>query len=384
VLKSLDPRPGKFIGFKEDINSCVFDSHTDIAEEYREGLTAANTTIKNNNNITLSCMDGYSLINTTKNMVSCSDGVVNVDFLGCKVSNNIPARIVYQAVAGDNNILKFKSGDNDCNIDWGDGSNTTNCPDIGDVSHNYAKAGDYNITISGNRFWGFNGCNVEHTDKGIKKLASMGRWDNNITSMENAFYECTILTEISPDAFRYLPNVTNFVNTFYYATSLVTIPIDLFRYNTKVNSFSGVFYLAASLASIPDDLFRYNPEVTEFFAVFNGSSLTSIPIDLFRYNTKVTSFNWAFARSTIASIPKDLFRYNLETINFRAVFFETPIDSIPEGLFDFNKKAINFSYVFHNCPNLKCSDITAAATKWPRWNAGGVDMTEAVTYCKTD
>jgi hypothetical protein len=355
ILKSLELRPGKFIGFNNG-KSCDFDSNTNIIEHYREGLVAVETVIKNGKNIKLSCETDYELANTTKNTVSCNDGVLNIAFLGCQSLGDIPAKIVFKAVAGDNTIKLKSEVDNDCVIDWGDNTATSACPNDGTATHRYAKAGDYNVTISGNRFWGFTSCDSSHTNKGIKKLISMGKWNNSITSMYYAFQHCMILEEISPDALKYLVNLTDLKGAFEDLPLIKSVSADLFKYNTEVTSISSTFY---------------------------KNRLTSVPADLFKYNTKVRSFAGLFAQSTsLSSVPADLFKYNTEVTNFNDVFLNVPLTSVPADLFKHNTKVTGFIRVFAGCKQLKCSDIAAASVNWPNWNAEGVAMDNSTLDCK--
>jgi hypothetical protein len=236
--------------------------------------------------------------------------------------------------------------------------------------------------ISGNRFWGFNGCDSSHTDRGIKKVMSMGKWSNDITDMSNAFKYCRTFVEVSPYAVKHLVNVTSFSNVFAY-TSLVSVSEDLFRYNVNVTNFDSVFDNDNSLISIPENLFKYNTKVTTIDAVFYRTAITHIPKDLFRYNAGITNFGSAFVGTLITSIPEDLFRYNINATDFSHTFYDAVyLTSIPEDLFKYNGKVTIFNDVFRKCFSLKCSDITAAAKNWPRWNAKGVNMTNATYDCK--
>ena len=89
-------------------------------------------------------------------------------------------------------------------------------------------------------------------------------------------------------------STSGFYQTFYNCSSLTSIPTDLFRYNTlvSISGFYQTFYGCSSLTSIPTDLFRHNTLVSTsgFFGTFYGcTNLTSIPADLFRYNVNVST-----------------------------------------------------------------------------------------------
>ena len=71
----------------------------------------------------------------------------------------------------------------------------------------------------------------------------------------------------------------------------------MFKYNTKVTNFgeywSGIFQDCSNLTTIPEDLFKYNTEVTSCgFAFMNCSKLLNIPD--FSYNTKINYVSYMF------------------------------------------------------------------------------------------
>lgn len=101
-------------------------------------------------------------------------------------------------------------------------------------------------------------------------------------------------------------DATNFNMCFSNCSDITSIPKDLFRYNTAATSFSYCFRYCTGFTSIPADLFKYNTAVTSFSHCFRGcSKLTSIPADLFKYNTKVTNFLYCFGycESVTSALP---------------------------------------------------------------------------------
>ena len=288
-----------------------------------------------------------------------------------------------------------------CTVDWGDGSALSTVTAYNDVNriHTYAANGTYTVEICGTcEGWSFNNTGdilkivavVYWGDaggfNGFKYLAGGFYGCSNLTSLGTGvilpsgtgiltdgfvytFYNCTSLTSIPTDLFRYNTAVSTsgFFRTFSNCTSLTSIPTDLFRYNTAVSSsaFYQTFYYCTSLTSIPTDLFRYNTAVSTsgFIDTFYYCiSLTSIPTDLFRYNTLCTSFNSCFSNCVKLQVLSNIFyepgeettRFLNLTVDFTSVFYRT-----------------SFSGVQGVAPNLWTCDFgetitlsTAPATNW--------------------
>ncbi len=233
-------------------------------------------------------------------------------------------------------------------VDWGDGTTSTftksdyasstalTSTSSTSLIHTYEVGGEYMVTVTSNNF------------SAVKIYAN----SSITTNSPIYFYKYTLRQICSP--FPIL-NVTNFTGCFENCSSLTSIPADLFKYNTAVTSFNYCFNVCPSLTTIPTDLFRYNTSVTDFSYCFsNCISLTSIPEDLFRYNTLVTTFEQCFnSCSSITSIPTDLFKYNTAATNFGSCFSScSSITSIPTDLFKYNTAATNFGACFRYCSSL--------------------------------
>lgn len=307
-------------------------------------------------------------------------------------STDVDGRVVALPLLGSDftEALGCPAAVYDFTVDWGDGTpnDTVTAWDDADATHTYSADGTYDVEIRGE-------CNVWDTgdlslygtyvdqDKVIKVLSwgdsslfggfsYVNFWNcknlisiatpilskPNLTSFSNLFSECTLLTAIPTDLFRYCPNVQSFVAAFNNCASITTIPAELFRYNTAAVDFSTVFQHAA-ISAFPTDLFRYNTAVTSFGAAFEGTLLTTVPVDLFRYNIVVGQFNDTFFGCTLlASIPVDLFRYNTIATNFYDTFFGcTSLTSVPTDLFRYNTLAINFMGTFYECTALQLNDF---------------------------
>ena len=99
-------------------------------------------------------------------------------------------------------------------VDWGDGNVSEGV--TGDVTHQYAKAGDYNVSITGTfpRIY----FNYDAGDR--EKIIDIVQWGNIAwTSFENAFAKATNLNVSATDA-PDLSQVTNMSRMFHRATSL--------------------------------------------------------------------------------------------------------------------------------------------------------------------
>ena len=218
-------------------------------------------------------------------------------------------------------VVNINSGTNvDIDVDWGD-TGTNNYTTTGVKSHTYTTAGTYTIKISGS--FDSNTGNIRIGND----VATRGRL--SATSIIGG-----------------VTGLLNFERTFYDCTDLTSIPTDLFRYNTAVstNGFSYTFYRCTGLTSLPTDLFRYNTAVSAqgFYSTFCGcTGLTSIPTDLFRYNTAVSAsgFSYTFYGCTgLTSLPTDLFRYNTAV------------------------SASGFSYTFYGCTKLQLNSTIFCAS----------------------
>ncbi len=275
------------------------------------------------------------------------------------------------------------------NVDWGDGTSeeiTGTFP-----THTYAKAGTYDISITGtvDRFgyneyseltasdnyytftqyvtkvkdWG----NIGATQFGFSRCTNLisivsPRVESfrNVTSFEYTFANCSGLTSIPANLFANSPNVTTFRSTFNRCSGLTgNIPADLFANNPNVTTFRGTFYGCSGLTgSIPAELFANNPNVTDFYTTFyECSGLTgAIPAELFANNPSVTTFNgtlWNCSGLT-GSIPAELFAKNPNVTDFGYTFYNCSglTGSIPADLFANNPNVTTFSYTFPSCSGL--------------------------------
>lgn len=178
-------------------------------------------------------------------------------------------------------------------VDWGDGNVTMHTSEDNDnttdISHEYANAGIYTITISSENF------NQLYIEQGyfkniycqtlirintpIPKIAGtngMSWYDDATGRCDNSFYGCfsgcTSLASIPSNLFINNATAIDFDDCFRGCTSLASIPEGLFDSCTSVNEFLYCFEECTSLASIPEKLFEKNVAVTGLAGCFSNCS----------------------------------------------------------------------------------------------------------------
>lgn len=121
------------------------------------------------------------------------------------------------------------------------------------------------------------------------------KFAEGLTTMEEAFYGCTELTELPEGLFSDCADVTTFRNAFGGCSSLMEIPSDLFSGCSAATDFYQCFYNCTSLLSVPSGLFDDSTKATTFERCFYACvSLESVPENLFSDCEDVTSFDRCF------------------------------------------------------------------------------------------
>lgn len=263
-------------------------------------------------------------------------------------------------------------------ISWGDGTKTDYEYVSGAISHDYAAAGDYTVTIDGNilsfsfLYSGINtGLNVSY-QRLTRLLTPLPKAFSEWTDFDEMFCCCTLLTEIPEDLFINCTKAKTFRSCFsghvhqvngaliQYPMTLQSIPEGLFQYCPEATDFSNCFTQCKALTSIPEGLFANQPLVTSFAGCFSCCTmLTSIPEGLFANCPEVTDFSSCFGgyrytfmrnyvRGThITTIPAGLFANNHKVTSFYNTFGLNPyLVSIPAGLFDPCPLVTDFAYCF--------------------------------------
>jgi len=196
-------------------------------------------------------------------------------------------------IAGTTGVGNFElrgAGTRQYTVDWGDGNVSTGL--TGNVTHTYAVAGVYTISVAGvlpRVFY----ANAGDKDK-VKKILSFG--DIVWGSFADAFFGCGItdingvinngqgvisffrafqanqIATIPQVVFDNCPLVINFQQTFQL-NQIDTIPQGLFNNNPLVTNFSSTFRNNGSIPNCPSDLFANNPLANDFTNCFNGCTL---------------------------------------------------------------------------------------------------------------
>jgi len=196
-------------------------------------------------------------------------------------------------IAGTTGVGNFElrgAGTRQYTVDWGDGNVSTGL--TGNVTHNYASAGIYTISVAGlfpRVNYNFAGDRLK-----VKKILSFGDivWGN----FAGAFYGCGI-TDIN-GVIANGQAVTSFSLAFA-VNNLNTIPIGLVDNCPLVTTFENAFSIN-QLDIIPQFLFHNCPLVTNFRRCFrNNGLIPNCPSDLFANNPLANNFTDCFVGSLL-------------------------------------------------------------------------------------
>ena len=143
-----------------------------------------------------------------------------------------------------------------CTVDWGDGSReqferryTYDNP----ISHVYAEAGEYKVTIRGqvNAVTSF-GMPSGALDNCILAVEQWG----NLGAEEIVLRDITTLERIAPDTEGAFAKIRNFDRTFLGCTGLTELPEGLFARAESAAIFEATFYECTGLTKLPEGLFE--------------------------------------------------------------------------------------------------------------------------------
>jgi len=170
-------------------------------------------------------------------------------------------------IAGTTGVGNFElrgAGTRQYTVDWGDGNVSTGL--TGDVTHTYAAAGIYTISVAG-LFPSVFYVNAGDKNK-VKKILSFG--DIVWGSFNSAFWGCGI-TDIN-NVIANGQGVTSFAQCFR-ENQIDTIPSGLFDNCILNTNFSNTFRQNGLIPNCPSDLFANNPLANNFNNCFVGSTL---------------------------------------------------------------------------------------------------------------
>ncbi|GAB5527168.1 MAG: hypothetical protein Roseis2KO_50400 [Roseivirga sp.] len=178
----------------------------------------------------------------------------------------------------------------DYTIDWGDGNTDTN--QTGDADHSYAKAGTYQVSISGD----FPRIYFEKFSQNNRKILSVEQWGNIAwTSFNKAFHSCQNMQVNAMDA-PDLSSVTDLTDMFS-GCSIMNADIGHWDVSTITNM-QGVFLAARAFNQ---DLSSWDvSNVTNMFQTFGGA--TSFDQSLAAWDVTSVEQMSGFVNNTALSI----------------------------------------------------------------------------------
>lgn len=238
----------------------------------------------------------------------------------------------------------------DCSVDWGDGSEVETVTTV-TPTHVYAQEGVYEVKISGKvTGLGTNKAifNVTYKDA-FQYFTAVKQWGNTgLTSLKEAFWNCSNLKSVANDVNESFLAVTTFEKAFYKAAALEEIPAGIFNNCPKVTSFRECFNGCSALVTLPAGLFSACKAVTTFRSCFDGcSKLASIPEGLFANNPAVTDFFGTFKWCALKEVPANTFENCTKVTGFGQIFYAcSALETVPVSIFDDCLNVTTFSFAF--------------------------------------
>ncbi len=190
-------------------------------------------------------------------------------------------------------------------VDWGDGlNNTITAWNDANVTHTYAAAGTYTVTINGT----ITGFRFNNTGDRLK-LTDISKWGPlKLGNNGNYFYGASNLTISSTEVLD-LTGTTNLAGAFRSCTSLITSP-SMANWNTS--NVTDMNYMFSGANKFNQDIGNWNTSnVTNMGAMFYLSTVFNQPIG--NWNTSnVTSMGWMFQGA--AAFDQDIGSWNTANV----------------------------------------------------------------------
>lgn len=246
-------------------------------------------------------------------------------------------------------------------VDWGDAS--VSLSQTGNVSHNYASEGTYEITIKGDFpkfFFNNSGDRLK-----ITSVDSWGDLDYS-TEQQQAFYGCENLSSIAEDI-EWI-NAAQNCGFMFHGSALTSLP-NAMTLDACTNS--QFMFFENNLTSLPSGMVL--PLVTNGQFMFRSVPLSSLPTGMTLAN--LTDATGMFRSVPITSLPSGMLLDNL--INAATMFSESGLTSLPSGMILGNVE--NGSFMFRNLALTSLPNFITLASL-----TNGIDMFNGTTINTSD
>ena len=159
-------------------------------------------------------------------------------------------------------------------VDWGDGGATSAITTYNDadLSHTYASAGTYTISITGT----FPNIYMNNSASAPKIVEVVDLGDVGWTRLSLAFYGCTNLTSFASGTTD-TSSVTGMSYMFYNCSSLTSLDVSGFN-TSSVTTMSHMFYNCSSLTSLDVSGFNTSSVTNMSYMFFGCTVLTGLRI----------------------------------------------------------------------------------------------------------
>ncbi len=241
--------------------------------------------------------------------------------------------------------LHFAGSENDCVVDWGDGS-TTIIPNAAELTHTYTTPGIKKVTFSGNRVQIKYDASISSTSAGRRdayKLLEIQNWGIFNIYSDSMFEGCKNMTITATD----IPAITttNFNNMFAWClnmtapstindwdTSLLTSISSAFYYCTKFNTYINDWDVSnvTSFQSCFNNCTNFNQSLSNW-DVSNGNNFSYMFLSAQNFNSDVTtwqfrtdgSITFLYMFGTARSFNQDVSNWNTERVtNMQQMFYQ--------------------------------------------------------------
>ena len=256
--------------------------------------------------------------------------------------------------ASDGNVYLPLRGSVKCVIDWGDGSRSACSGEYGSgtlasgyISHSYAAANTFDITISGTvsalSCYGLPDCSC---------ICAVLDWgDTGLMDLSCAFLGQTGLEELAAPGSGTFAGVLSFRNALS-GTAIRTLPAGFFSSCPAGCDYTRVCFGCKDLATLPDLLF---PAAESLQQCFKGcSSLRELPAHLVSAGASLKELQETFADCTsLAVLPTTLLHGCTGLERLASAFAGcTSLSELPATLLDDCRRLTSTEGAFMNCISL--------------------------------